>query len=123
MQKTSFKAERDAETECAKLSAAEKNALIAQDSAYGKIVCRCERISEGEIRDAVRRCKMLGLETVGTDAVKRRCRAGTGRCHGGFCTPRVMEIISGETGISMERITKKGGSSFILSGAITGGAK
>ena len=123
LQKTSFKAERDAETECAKLSAAEKNALIAQDSAYGKIVCRCERISEGEIRDAVRRCKMLGMETVGTDAVKRRCRAGTGRCHGGFCTPRVMEIISGETGIPMERITKKGGSSFILSGAITGGEK
>ncbi|WP_428769139.1 FAD-dependent oxidoreductase [Treponema sp. HNW] len=118
--KNSFKAERKAETETAKLSAAEKNALIKRDSAYGKIVCRCEQVSEGEIRDAVKRCKILGLENISTDAVKRRCRAGMGRCHGGFCTPRVMEIIKAETGIPMEKITKKGGFSFILAGTTDG---
>ncbi|MGP1587161.1 MAG: NAD(P)/FAD-dependent oxidoreductase [Treponemataceae bacterium] len=113
-QKMDFDPIRNSEIETAVLSNSEKNALIQNDPAYGKIVCRCEQISEGEIRDAVRRCIALGMNTISIDAIKRRCRAGMGRCHGGFCTPRVMEIISKETGIPMEHITKKGGTSFIL---------
>jgi len=112
--KAGFSPRRTAPYETAAMHDAERHMLIRRDPLYGKIVCRCEQISEGEIRDAVRSCLALGMQTVSLDAIKRRCRVGSGRCHGGFCTPRVMEIIAREAGAPMEHITKKGGSSYIL---------
>ena len=90
----------------------EREQFIKEHPEYGMIICRCETITEGEIIDAVRR--PLGARSL--DGVKRRTRAGMGRCQGGFCTPRVMEIISRETGIPLEEITKNGGDSRILIG-------
>jgi glycerol-3-phosphate dehydrogenase len=83
--------------------------LIRRRPEYGRIVCRCEEVSEGEIRDALR----SPLQPGSVDAVKRRTRAGAGRCHGGFCLPRIMEIIADERELPLTRITKKGGSSWI----------
>lgn len=90
----------------------ERAKLIQENPAYGTIVCRCENISEGEIIDAVRR--PLGARSL--DGVKRRVRAGMGRCQAGFCTPRTMEIISRETKIPMEEITKNNPQSKMLAG-------
>ena len=90
-----------------------KNA-VSSDPAYGQIICRCETVTEAEIRGAVRR--PVGARTV--DGVKRRTRAGMGRCQGGFCLPRVAAIISEETGIPPEQVTKNGGNSYLLSGTI-----
>ena len=80
----------------------EQNELIKTDSSYGNIVCRCESVTEGEIRNAIKR--PLGARTL--DGVKRRTRAGMGRCQAGFCTPKVMAILSEELGIPMEEIRK-----------------
>ncbi len=80
---------------------------IKRNPAYGNIVCRCENVSEGEVVEAVRR----GHTTL--DGVKFFTRAGMGRCQGGFCTGRLMKIIKCETGIAMEDITKRGGSSKV----------
>ncbi len=88
----------------------EKDAFIKEHPEYGKIVCRCEGITEGEIRAAIRR----NPQAVDVDGVKRRTRAGMGRCQGGFCGPYVMELIAEETGIPMEQITKKGYDSFMV---------
>lgn len=88
-----------------------KIAAIAEDPLYGRIICRCETITEAEVVEAVRR----GARTL--DGVKRRTRAGMGRCQGGFCGPRVMEIISRETGIPMTALTKFGGGSRLLAGS------
>ena len=71
-------------------------------------------MTEGEIREAIRRT--LGAKTV--DGVKRRTRAGMGRCQAGFCTPKVMEILADELGISMMDVTKNGGDSKMLTGEI-----
>lgn len=70
----------------------ERKALIKEHPEYGKIICRCETVTEGEIIDAVHR----PIPAVSIDAVKRRCNAGMGRCQGGFCGPRVQEIIARE---------------------------
>ena len=94
------------------LSAKEREDLINEHPEYGRIICRCETITEGEIIDAIRR--PLGAKSL--DGVKRRTRAGMGRCQGGFCSPRVMEIISRETGIPLDEVTKSGGDSKILTG-------
>jgi glycerol-3-phosphate dehydrogenase len=88
--------------------------LVRTDPAYGRIICRCEQISEAEIRAAIRR--PLGARTL--DGVKRRTRAGMGRCQGGFCTPRVLAILSEELGVSPLELTKFGGHSQILTGRI-----
>jgi glycerol-3-phosphate dehydrogenase len=93
---------------------AEKNALIQKDPAYGKIICRCEQISEGEILEAIR----MNPPARDMDGVKRRTRSGMGRCQGGFCGPYVMELISRETGIPMEEVTKNGGASKMVIGRI-----
>ena len=92
------------------LSIDEMNALIKENPAYGTIVCRCESITEGEILDAIHR--PLGARSL--DGVKRRTRAGMGRCQAGFCSPRTMEIINRELGLSYEKITKSGGKSNII---------
>ena len=94
------------------LSVEEKNVLIAKDPAYGRIVCRCEEITEGEIVCAVRR----NPPARNIDAIKRRTRAGMGRCQGGFCQPSVAEIIARETDIALEQVTKSGGGSRLLTG-------
>lgn len=94
------------------LSEIERSELIAKEPAYGKIICRCETITEGEIVDSIRR--PLGARSL--DGVKRRTRAGMGRCQGGFCSPRVMEILSRELGVPLDSITKSGGSSKLLYG-------
>lgn len=94
------------------LPAEDRGKLISEHPEYGKIVCRCETITEGEIIDAIRR--PLGARSL--DGVKRRTRAGMGRCQGGFCSPRVMEIISRETGMPLDSVTKNGGSSKIVYG-------
>ncbi|APF28916.1 pyridine nucleotide-disulfide oxidoreductase family protein [Clostridium sporogenes] len=88
----------------------ERKEKIKENSAYGKIVCRCEVVTEGEIRDAIRR--PLGAKTV--DGIKRRTRAGMGRCQSGFCSNRIVEILAEELGIKRNEVTKFGGSSKIL---------
>ena len=92
------------------LTMEERNALIQKEPAYGNIICRCESISEGEILDAIHRT--LGARSL--DGVKRRTRAGMGRCQAGFCSPRVMEILHRELGIPLEEVTKSGGRSTIV---------
>ncbi len=92
----------------------ERARLIRENPAYGSIVCRCEGISEGELVDAITRT--LGATSL--DGIKRRVRQGMGRCQGGFCTPRAMEILSRETGQKMEDICKNIPGSEILTGSI-----
>lgn len=94
------------------LSKEERVELIKNNPAYGNIICRCEMITEGEIIDAIKR--PLGARSL--DAVKRRTRAGMGRCQSGFCSPRTMEILSRELGVPMSEITKTGGDSKIIVG-------
>ncbi len=90
----------------------DRQALVRDNPAYGSIICRCEQISEGEIVDAIHR--LPGAKSL--DGVKRRVRAGMGRCQGGFCSPKVMEILSRELGIPQTELTKSGGSSKLLVG-------
>ncbi len=92
----------------------EREELIRINPLYGHIVCRCEHVTEGEIVDALHR----GIPVRSIDAIKRRARAGMGRCQGGFCMPRVLEIISREMNINKESVTKNGGKSFILTGKV-----
>ncbi|EOT24259.1 hypothetical protein C805_02471 [Eubacterium sp. 14-2] len=90
----------------------ERAALIKENPAYGNIICRCEMITEGEIIDAIKR--PLGAKSL--DGVKRRTRAGMGRCQAGFCSPRTIEILSRERGVDPSEITKAGGESKIIVG-------
>ena len=92
----------------------EKNAYIQLHPDFGKIVCRCETVSEGEIRAAIR--SNPGARDI--DGVKRRTRSGMGRCQGGFCGPYVMALIAEELDIPMETVTKNGGESYMLTGRI-----
>lgn len=94
------------------LNVEERNELIHKNSAYGNIICRCEMISEGEIIDSINR--PLGAKSL--DGIKRRIRAGSGRCQAGFCMPKTMEILAREQGIPMEEVTKSGGNSFVIMG-------
>ena len=96
------------------LNIEERNQLIKEQPAYGNIICRCEMITEGEIIDAIRR--PLGAKSL--DGVKRRTRAGMGRCQAGFCSPKTMEILERELKLSMFDITKCGGKSNIVVGVI-----
>ena len=91
---------------------ASRQALIARDPAYGQVICRCEGVTEGEIRDAIRR--VPGARSL--DGVKRRVRAGMGRCQGGFCGPKVMELLSRELHVPITALTKGGGESRLLAG-------
>ncbi|MCI6044371.1 NAD(P)/FAD-dependent oxidoreductase [bacterium] len=86
------------------LSKEEQNRLIKENPSYGQIVCRCEEITEGEILDAIHR--PLGATTL--DGIKRRTRAGMGRCQAGFCTPKTMEILAKELQLELKDIRKNG---------------
>lgn len=110
VEKTDFNPLRKPVKRFRELGMEELNQLIRKDPRYGKIVCRCERVTEGEIVDCINR--PAGARDV--DGVKRRTRAGMGRCQGGFCTPRVVEILARELGIPMEDVTKSGRKSKIL---------
>ncbi len=90
----------------------EQNRMIAENRAYGRIICRCEGISEGEIREAIR----TNPPARDLDGVKRRTRAQMGRCQGGFCMPYITEILSEELGIPYESVTKNGGDSKLIIG-------
>lgn len=92
------------------LSQEQKQTVIEKDRRYGKVICRCETITEGEIVAAIH--APVPARTV--DAVKRRCQAGMGRCQGGFCSPRVVDIIARELGISQEQVLKDKAGSYIL---------
>ncbi|MFX0549470.1 NAD(P)/FAD-dependent oxidoreductase [Hathewaya histolytica] len=92
------------------LSLHEKNQLIKEDFRYSKIVCRCEKITEGEIVDIIHR--NAGATTV--DGVKRRIRPGMGKCQGGFCMPEVIKILSRELGEDMQDVVKDNLDSKIL---------
>ena len=94
------------------LPPAERARLVEENPAYGRIVCRCRKISEGEIVDSIRRSP--GVVTV--DGVKRRTGATSGRCQGGFCTQRIVEILSRELGIPPEAVLKDGPGSVVLGG-------
>ena len=94
------------------LTPEEKTEVIAKDPRYGRIICRCESITEGEIVDVIHRT--LGARTV--DGVKKRCRPGMGRCQGGFCGPRVQEILARELGKKLDEIVLDKTGAYILTG-------
>lgn len=110
--KTGFVEERKGIPSVAKLPPEERAKLIEQNPAYGRIVCRCESISEGEMIDAVRRVP----GAVSLDGVKRRVRQGMGRCQAGFCTPAAMEILARELGVPVTEITKNRPGSELIKG-------
>lgn len=111
-EKDDFIAERKDIVNPNTLSIEERNELIRKEPAYGTIVCRCESVTEGEILDAIRR--PVGARSL--DGVKRRTRAGMGRCQAGFCSPKVMEILRRELNKDLTEITKCGGCSQIVIG-------
>ena len=90
----------------------ERRALIAQDPTFANVICRCELVTEGEIRLAIRRT--LGATSL--DGIKRRTRAGMGRCQAGFCSPKTVAILAQELGVDEAEITKCGGESRFLVG-------
>lgn len=94
------------------LTLEEKEKIVEDKPAYGNIICRCETITEGEILDAIHR--PLGARSM--DAVKRRVRPGTGRCQGGFCGPKVLEILARELDLSAEDINKNAEGSYMIVG-------
>ncbi len=96
------------------MSDEEKDAYIKCHPAYGKIVCRCETVSEGEMRDAI--CRNPPAFDI--DGVKRRTRGGMGRCQGGFCSPYVMKLLAEVQGMNMEDVTKCGKGSNPLTGKL-----
>ena len=109
---TDFEPRRKRGKRFSELDQGERGELIRMNPLYGHVVCRCESVSEGEIVGELHG----GIPAKSIDAIKRRTRAGMGRCQGGFCMPRVLEIISREADIRKELVTKSGGKSFILSG-------
>lgn len=90
----------------------EHQAMIEENADYGRIICRCEQVTEGEILDAIHR--PIGAKSL--DGLKRRTRATAGRCQGGFCTPYLIEILARELGVDPLSITKKNKKSPLLSG-------
>lgn len=110
--KVSFEPYRIGITKFNELSWKEKDELIRQNPFYGHVVCRCETVTEGQIIEAIQR--PIGARSL--DAIKRRLRPGTGRCQGGFCSPRIVEILARELNVPAETITKHRKGSEILTG-------
>ncbi len=94
------------------LTVEEKNEIIAKDPAFGRVVCRCETVTEGEIVEAIRRAP----KATTLDALKHRLRSGMGRCQGGFCTPILTEILARELGIDPTQVRKSTEGSELLVG-------
>lgn len=109
-EKAQYKTKRTPPVRFRHMTNTEREALIAKNKAYGRVICRCETITEGEILDAIH--APAGARDV--DGVKRRTRAGMGRCQGGFCGSKVLEILARELNVPMNDITKFGGASKIL---------
>ncbi|MCK5912402.1 MAG: (2Fe-2S)-binding protein, partial [Desulfuromusa sp.] len=86
----------------ARMTTTERQEAIQKDPAYGRIICRCESVTEAEVLYAIKH----GARTL--DGVKFRVRAGMGRCQGGFCTTRIMDLLSQTLGIPLDEITKRG---------------
>lgn len=97
----------------------DRQALLRQDKRYGRVICRCETVTEGEIVRALQ----SPLTPASVGGVKRRCGAGLGRCQGGFCGPRVQEIIARERGLPLEAVVQEEAGSWLLTGPSKGGAK
>lgn len=116
--KKNFKATRNGIVDPRKLSWEERAELIKKNPQYGTIICRCEEVSEGEIVDSINRT----LGAVSLDGIKRRVRAGMGRCQAGFCGPKTMEILARETDREIEDICKNRPGSSMLTGRKQGGA-
>lgn len=110
--KEDFISRRKGFTSFANLTKEEQKELICENPAFGRVVCRCETVTEGEILEAIHR--PLGATTL--DGVKRRTRAGMGRCQAGFCTPRVMELLARELQIPLEDVRKNGMNSKLIVG-------
>lgn len=107
-----FRAERVSSRRFSHMSTEEKNEVIKHDPKFGHVVCFCEKITEGEVLDAIHK----NPQARSVDAVKRRTRAGMGGCQGGFCAPVITEILARELGIPEEQVTKFGGKSYMLLG-------
>lgn len=107
-----FTAVRKGISSVAQASVEERKKLIEQNPAYGNVICRCETVTEGEIVDAIHR--PCGATTL--DGIKRRTRAGMGRCQSGFCAPKTVEILARELGCDISEITKCGAGSSFLTG-------
>lgn len=105
-----FIATRRGITRFAACTLEEKQDLLKQDPRYGSVICRCETVTEAEILQAIHR--VPGARSL--DAVKRRVRAGMGRCQGGFCAPKLVEILARELNVPVEEITKRGGASRLV---------
>lgn len=112
IKKDSFNPNREPMHAFREASIDEKNEIIKNDSTYGRIICRCETVSEGEILKAIR----TNPQPFDLDGVKRRTRAQMGRCQGGFCSPYIMELLSKELEIPFETITKSGCGSALITG-------
>lgn len=109
-EKENFIAERKGIPSMALASGKERQRLILENPAYANVICRCEMVTEGEIIDAIRR--PVGART--TDGIKRRTRAGMGRCQSGFCNPKVVEILARELGVDESEVLKSGEDSWYL---------
>lgn len=96
------------------LTREQQDQMIQKDPLYGRVICRCETITEGEIVAAIH----SPIPARSMDAVKRRVRAGLGRCQGGFCGPRVLEILARELGVSAEEINKNDKGSYMIAGKV-----
>ncbi|MBQ9239667.1 MAG: NAD(P)/FAD-dependent oxidoreductase [Treponema sp.] len=95
-----------------RLSVSEKQRLIKKNPLYGRVICRCETITEGEIIDALR----TPVPPVSVDGINRRCGTGMGRCQGGFCSPRVMELLMNEAHVSWHDVLQDKAGSYLLTG-------
>jgi glycerol-3-phosphate dehydrogenase len=106
---------RPRRTRFAALGDDERAGRVARDADWGEMVCRCEHVTRAEVVAALR--NPFGARTM--DAVKRRTRCGMGRCQGGFCTPRIVEIHQDE-GVPVDRISKRGDGSHLFFGRLKG---
>lgn len=109
--KNNYLKTRKSMTYFADASVEEKNEIIKKDPSYGRVICRCETVTEGEILEALR----TNPKATDLDGVKRRTRAQMGRCQGGFCVPYIVKLIADETGKKIEEVTKTGPGSELIS--------
>lgn len=114
--KVNFNPNRRREKPFREMTDDERRAAVQRDARYAHIVCRCETVTEAEIIEALH----SPVPAVSLDGLKRRTRAQMGRCQGGFCGPRLMEIVVRETGKPMQDITKAGGGSWLVRGKEAG---